>query len=123
MASTALTVQTLSSAGGSEAHVAANADGNYVQDNDGNIYLDLSNHNGSTVNVTVHYNDSMTVDGQPIENVVISVPDGVSYWAGPYPPNAFNDENNRLQITYSDATNFSCLPMRVVPFPLKYNVS
>lgn len=123
MAATALTVQTLSSSGAAEAHVAANADGNYVQDNDGNIYLDLSNHNGAPVVVTVHYNTTMKVDGVQIPNVTITVPDGVSYWAGPYPPNAFNDENNRLQITYSDATGFSCLPMRVVPFPLKYNVS
>ena len=42
MAATALTVQTITTAGAAEAHVAANADGNYVQDNDGNIYLDLS---------------------------------------------------------------------------------
>lgn len=113
MAATELAVSTLTTSGLAEAHVAANADGNYVQDNDGWIFLDLSNHNASTVVVTVQYNSNMSIDGVQIADRTISVPSGVSYWAGPFPPNVYNDGDNRLQIRYSDATNFSCLPFRL----------
>lgn len=120
-----LTVYELSSAGLAENHVSADPAGDYVQNNDGRVYLDLSNHTGQDIGVIVHFNSNASIDGVQATNRTITVPDGVSYWAGPYPPHYFNDSNNRLQITYSDPahlTGFSTLPFHLGTFPQHYKV-
>lgn len=84
---------------------AASAGGDAVLNNRGNVILRVTNANGSSVNVTLAAQQTARgTDGNfppmTLANAVIAVPNATSRLIGPIPP-AFNDGNNKVQVTYS----------------------
>lgn len=94
--------------GTNPAPVAASAGGDSILNPRGNAVIRVANGGGSSINVTLAATiTSRPGDGtfppQAVGNKVVAVPAGATRLIGPIPP-AFNDGNNRVQVTYSGVT-------------------
>lgn len=102
MAATALTVQQIVRSGLKPSLAAANADGNYF-DNNGRVYLEVKNDDTASKTVTIQ--TPGTVDGLAIADLEVTVTAGESRKIGPFPTNIYNDANGRVNVSYSDVTS------------------
>jgi hypothetical protein len=102
MAATALTVQEITLAGLTPAYVAANAEGNYFN-NDGRAYLEVVN--GGVDPVTVTINSIALCSYGFDHNTEVIVSNGVTKKIGTFPPGRFNDASGRVNVTYSGVTS------------------
>jgi hypothetical protein len=112
-----LTISTLTEDGDTIALAsAAGAGDEYVNDRKGNtfIYIDNQDASSTTVTATVQ-NTSVVVDGYGTltkTDRVVAVPAGEQRWIGPL-PQAFNDSNGRVQLTYSSVVSLSVAAVKV----------
>lgn len=67
--------------------------------NDGNIVLAIRNGSGSTETVTV--TPTAEAAGQALAPTVVSVPAGETWYAGPWPPVIFNDDQDNVAVAAS----------------------
>lgn len=87
MSHTLLAVQTISDDGVAPTYGAAPAAGNVIP-GDGSTWVHVKNGGGSSINVTVATGG--TLDGEPVADKVIAVPNGGERIIGPFRPRAFN---------------------------------
>lgn len=109
-----LAPQDVSLAGMADALVAA-AGGGDSFDNNGQVVFVVNN--GSGAPITVTFDDPNTPNpgnaSQFNPDVAVSVPAGARRTIGPFPPFRFNDANGRVNVTYSDVTTLTVMPMRI----------
>lgn len=84
--------------------VAAAAGGDEFA-NTGREFLMVANADASATTVTAAATGS--AHGQDLEDEAISVPAGQTFVIGPFPPLAFNDSNQKVQLTYSKVTSLT----------------
>jgi len=88
--------------GGKPSFVAAAVDGDDFV-NSGNDFLIVKNGGGSSINVTI---DSVTFCSYGFDhNLTIAVAAGEESWIGSFPKARFNDENGKVNVSYSDVTS------------------
>ncbi len=79
--------------------------------NTGNYYVSIKNASASTMTVTfvaqVTSFDSPVYGPAVKNNSALSIAGGRTGWIGPLSPNAFNDTDGNVNITYTSATNIS----------------
>lgn len=97
-----LTVTKITRSGVLESLVAASSTGDQFP-NDGKVFLVVRNGGAAAITVTVDATSS--VKGVPFQDVQFSVAAGETRFAGPWPPEIFNDSNGRVNITYSSVTS------------------
>ena len=103
MSLTTLAVQQIVRTGLTPALAAANADGSYVP-NDGRMYLQVKNTNGSPVTVTV--DTPGTVDGLAVADLPVVVPATTGdKKIGPFPPDTYNQPDGTIKVTFSAVTD------------------
>jgi hypothetical protein len=101
MAATAITVQQMTSAGLEATTAAANVDGNYFINN-GKTFLHVINGSASDITVTI---DSPTECSQGgTHDVPVLVSAGEERFIGPLNQGRFNDDNGRVNVTYTAVT-------------------
>lgn len=100
---TQLTPQQLTSNGITVTYTSCDATGNYFLNYSGTFELRFKN-NGTT-SVTVHIDAPRPCSQGFTHPVDITVPAGAEIVVGRLSPDRFNDTNNYVNITYSDATN------------------
>lgn len=66
--------------------------------NTGDQLLYVQNTGGDPHTVTIPR--TRLVDGQPAADLVVTVPDGESRLIGPFRPQDYNDEDDKIQIAY-----------------------
>lgn len=111
---TTRSVNTISRAGISLTGLAAAADAagdNFA--NTGNEFLYVNNGSGSSVTVTLVA--QQTVDGQALTNKTVAVAAGVAKLIGPFPKGIYNDTNDRMNVTWSSATDVTIAAIKLVP--------
>ena len=82
---------------------AAAAGGGDVFPNDGNTRLLVENGGGSSINVTV--TPQNTVSGLSLSAVVVAVLASGKKVLGPFPPQYFNNASGQVVLTYSGVTS------------------
>ncbi len=83
--------------------VAASAGGDSFV-NDGKTHVHINN--GGAAPVTVTFAIQSTVDGIAVgSGKQVVVPAGKTLIVGPFPPGIYNDNSNRVQMTYSAVTS------------------
>ena len=92
---TAIPTLTVSRAGGSLPAVATAASV-YVDENDGNVVVQVYNPTGSEVTITL--TPAATVAGLTVTGPTIAIASGATRWVGPFPPAVFNDSDGRAYI-------------------------
>lgn len=102
-----LTVNTVDRDGVDEAAaLAAAAAGGDEFSNDGKrTFFVVENEAG--VGRTVTFVTQKTVDGEAIADKDVVTADGERYIVGPFPASIYNDDNGRVQVTYSSETGLS----------------
>lgn len=95
MARLVLTVTPITTAGVAPpaAQDGVAADDAVIEDNDGRIYLEVTNGGGSPTDVTIV--TSFTRDGLALADVVVTVPNGATRLIGPFSPSTFNQPNSQ----------------------------
>ncbi len=101
----AITKSTAVLTGAALAYQAAQAGGDYIQNDTGRVVLHAKNGSGSAITVTVA--SQRPCDQGSTHNLVVSVPAGGDRMIGPLPTARFNDEDGRVQITYSGVTSLT----------------
>lgn len=115
-----ITRQNLAEAGLTATYGAAAGGGDQVDNADGRTFLHVKNGGGSSINVTVAEQiTGTTVDDPSLgtltkASVVKAVAAGAEAFIGPFKKQAFNDDNNMLQITYSAVTSVT---IAAIKFP------
>lgn len=69
-----------------------------IEDNDGNVALEVNNPTGGPLNLVVA-RTALLPDGDVAGPKTISIPAGATRWCGPWPPAVFNDTANRVSLT------------------------
>ena len=67
------------------------------------VLIEHTNGVGSDVDLTVSM--TKTIDGEPVQDKVITVPAGTSHLLGPWKPGYYNDPDGLVSLGYSDATD------------------
>lgn len=101
-----LTVQSITRTGLNPTYAAASALG-YQVANNGRVFLHVKNGSASAHTVTIESQVSTPPPGTSVSDVAVSVPAGAERMIGPFPPNAFNDADKYMQITYSAVTSLT----------------
>lgn len=78
--------------------------------NEGTTFILLKNLGGSARTVTII--TPYTVDGLPLEEQIISVPATSTRFVGPFSPEAYNDANGNVQMTYDSDTSLFVYVMK-----------
>ncbi len=63
--------------------------------------------NGDAASMTLTVVTQIMVDGEDLDDKEISVPAGERHLLGPWPENVYNDENGKVQLTYSSVTSLT----------------
>jgi hypothetical protein len=79
--------------------------------NDGIVYLFVTNNSASTIDVTV--TAAKECDQGFLHDLTVSVSAGTTEQIGPLSSARFNDNNNNVSVTYSDATNVEVAVVKV----------
>ncbi len=98
-----LTVQEIALAGLVDSAAAAAAGGDDFA-NDGNTFLKIINGSGGSINVTAASNYTSPPTGTAQSDNVVAVGAGVTALIGPFPQSGFNDDDGKVNITYSATT-------------------
>lgn len=106
-----LTVVDLVRAGIDMASAVAAAGGGDSFVNTGKEFLAVKNGSGGAITVT--FVTQVTVDGQPVADLAVSVPAGHTMDIGPFPPGYYNDGSGQVQVTYSGVTSLTVMPVRL----------
>lgn len=69
--------------------------------NSGNAFIEVTNASGGAITVTIPI--VPTIDDQPVDARVVSVPNGERRIIGPFPMGTYNDSNGRVNFTLSVA--------------------
>ena len=69
--------------------------------------LDMRNASGRVVTVTIPYARNPLVDGQSCPSPTIVMQPNTSYFAGPFPPELYNDSNGYVTATYDNSSSVS----------------
>lgn len=110
MAASALTLQSMVNSGLEATYAAANVDGNYFQNN-GNVFLHIINGSGGDITVTI---DSPTeCDQGETHDIAVVVTAGEERMIGPFNSNRFNDDDGRVQVTYSGVTSLTAAAIKI----------
>lgn len=86
----------------------------YFTGNDGNVFVEVENANGSSQTVTVHYAPS-ALPGATVAADTITIPTGETRYLGPFSPSKFNQ--NQAKDVYLDpsvATDVKFRALRIV---------
>jgi len=101
MAASAITVQSMINTGLEATYASANVDGNYFT-NDGNTFLHVINGHSADITLTI---DSPTQCSQgSSHDIAVVITAGEERMIGPFDQGRFNDDNGRVNITYSLVT-------------------
>ena len=104
-----LTIQDVVEGGLAASYAAAAAGGDAVLNLQGDVFLHVKNGDVSSHTVTVTAQDtSEDVPGfgnMTKANLAVAVPASGERFIGPFPRQAFNDANGKVQITYDDVTS------------------
>ncbi len=115
-----LTRQTLTEEGITPTYATAAGGGDQVDNADGRTFLHVKNDSGGSITVTVAEQISGTTVEDPSfgkltkASVAKAIAAGATAFIGPFKKQAFNDDNNMLQITYSGVTS---LTIAAIKFP------
>lgn len=105
----ALTIQTIVEAGITPTYAAASAGGDTAKNENGDMHLEVVNGGGASIDVTVPAQvTSFITPGAGAttkSDRVVAVGAGARAKFGPFGPQAFNDSNNNIAITYSGVTS------------------
>jgi len=106
-----LTVQVVALAGITPAYAAAAAGGDTVK-NDGRIFLHFKNTNAAARNVTI--TPQRKYRGVTLSPVTVAIPLTTGdKMIGPFDPEAFNQADGTLAITYDAVTNLTVAAVRL----------
>ena len=61
--------------------------------------------NASAGAVAVTFSTPITIDGEAVDNKVVSVPAGETHLLGPFPTNVYNDGDGKVLVGYDDPTS------------------
>lgn len=112
MAATELTAQQCTPLGLEVTFTAANADGNYFINN-GRMVLRIKN--GDTASINVIIQSPVPCDQGYTHNVIVTIDAGKEKDIGPFRTTRFNDENGKVNITYSGVTNVMVALIEYIP--------
>ncbi len=116
MTETALTVADIAKTGLLLAQVAAAAGGNYF-DNDGAVFLQISNGDSTSTNVTIDAFPSGNVFGTPddltVTDRVIAIAAGATKLIGPFQKATYNDGSGDVHVSYSKVTALTVQALRL----------
>lgn len=103
-------------AGVADALVAAAGGGDSFANN-GHVVFVVNNASGAPITVT--FDDPGTPNpGNAVAfnpDVAVAVPAGARRTIGPFPPWRFNDPSGRVNVSYSDVTTLTVMPLRLLP--------
>jgi len=102
MAATELTVQTMTSAGLEATFTAANADGNFFENN-GRTFIWIKN--GDVSDHSIVIDSPGACDQGFYHDVTVVVAAGEERLIGPFTTARFNDTNGNVNVTYSAVTS------------------
>lgn len=105
-----IVVQQISKSGIAPSFVAAAAGGD-TPANDGQTLVHVKNGGASSVNVTINSVEKCNHGFD--HDVIVAVPAGSERIIGPFEPKRFNNENGRLNITYSAVTSVTVAAFRM----------
>lgn len=112
-----LTRQSLKESGISLVESAAGAGGDKAPNSDGKTVFLVRNGSGASIDVTISEQMSDVLDpnyGTLVKgNVVKSVAAGAIALVGPFPPRAFNDSANDVNISYTSVTTVTVAALRL----------
>ena len=97
-----LAVQQIATSGLNPAFVAAAGGGDEFP-NIGREFLEVINGGGGSINVTLV--TTGTVDGEPIADRVVAVPNGERRRIGPFPTGTYNAADGNVDVSYSGVTS------------------
>lgn len=103
MAATALSVTPLSRSGITDTLTAANVDGHTITNTADNMWIEVDNGSGGSINVTIAI--TTTVDGLAVSNRVVAVGAGVRKKIGPFPRAHYG---TTVTVTFSAVTTVTC---------------
>jgi hypothetical protein len=110
MAASALSLQTMSVTGLEATYASCNADGNYFTNN-GHTFMHVINGSGGDITVTV---DSPTECNQgSTHDVTVTVTAGEERMIGPFEQGRFNDDDGRVQVSYSTVTSLTAGAIKI----------
>ncbi len=69
--------------------------------------------NASGAAVTLTFTTTATVDGLPVQDLQVVVPNGETHLLGPFPPSVYNDPDGNAQVSYSAATGVKVAVVKV----------
>lgn len=69
----------------------------YVEDNDGNVVVQVGN--GTAGALTITLEATATIAGMSVSGLDVEIPAGAILWVGPLPPALFNDDFQQAHIT------------------------
>lgn len=106
-------ILTVTRAGTLEDQVAtASYDKKWV--NTGREILDLKNNTGGLQKtLTMLYNSTATIDGQPVTSHTLTIAADTSYTIGPFDPLLYNDSDGKINFTVSSTTLLSACVFRL----------
>lgn len=111
-----LTIQDVVEGGLAETFVAAAAGGDAVLNLSGDVFLHVKNGDAAAHTVTVTAQDASEnvpgFGGMTKADAVVSVPAGGERFIGPFPRQAFNDANGKVQIAYDNVTSVTIAALR-----------
>ncbi len=111
-----LTIEDVVEGGLDATYVAAAAGGDALLNLQGDVFVHVKN-GATAATVTVTAQDtSEDVPGfgnMTKGNLVVSVPATEDRFIGPFPRQAFNDANGKVQLTYDDVTNVTIAALRL----------
>jgi len=73
--------------------------------NDGEKVLVIEHTNGAGSDVDLTITTTKMVDGEDVDDKVITIPAGERHLIGPFPPQVYNDGDGKVALAYSSETD------------------